>query len=221
MPRFLRLQVNVPRDTLIPADAAVMTWHFRTNEVGTVEQEAQDIVTKMIVFYDAVDVYFSLNVGTLWHYSTYDLEQPEPRVPIYEADVTHVPGTTALPAEAAICLSMQALPVSGLNQRRRRGRVFLGPLTVATGANANGDMRPDPAVRTAIVTAAGALTPNFVGATSGSEIEPCVFSRATFAVSGALIDAFVPVEQWYVDDAYDTQRRRGPAPTTRTVLTDV
>lgn len=217
MTRFFRAQVTVPRDTLISADNAVMTWHFRTNEVGSRVDEAEDIVSTLKTFYNVVDVYFSSYNGTQWDYTVYDLEDAPQRVPVYQEFFSHTMGTAGYPAEVAMCLTMQALPASGLNQRRRRGRVYLGPLSTTTGAASDGEMRPDPAVRTIIANAAADMLPSVVGAGSGSTLELCVFSRATFDVSSQLIDAFVPVEQVYVDNAFDTQRRRGVAATARTI----
>jgi hypothetical protein len=110
-----------------------------------------------------------------------------------------------MPPEVAICLSYQAAKISGVPQARRRGRVFIGPLnTSAMGT----DGRPATAFINALVGAADALkdpagAPDWDWST-WSSFDPTVSTV---------------IDNGWVDNEFDTQRRRGRKYTTRTTFT--
>lgn len=133
----------------------------------------------------------------------YRQSDPEPRVPTYEGTFSFsaAPSGSPLPREVAICCSFQAPKVSGESQARRRGRVFLGPLDSATIGT---DGRPDAAC----ITAAAAFGETILSASQASTSwKWAVFSRVNNTGS--------EVSDGWVDNSFDTQRRRGDAPTTR------
>lgn len=142
----------------------------------------------------------------------YDITQPEPRVPIIELPITLTEfGTSdALPEEVALCLSFQAVPNPGQAQARRRGRVYLGPFGTAALGNEGTNDRPVPnsALREAVQYAAADLL-----AASDAEMSWAVWSRA----AGALY----AVDNGWIDNAWDTQRRRGLDPTSRLTFSTV
>lgn len=95
-------------------------------------------------------------------------------------------------------------------RQRHSGRVFLGPLLPeAVSLGANSKARPDTAFRTAILDAAERLQDELIA--EGHRWS--VWSRADAV--------FRDVSIVQVDDAFDTQRRRGVAPTSRTSRTIV
>lgn len=130
--------------------------------------------------------------------------------------------STQLPEEVAIVISVNGdlddVPVTATNpdpppavirpQARRRGRLYLGPLTQTAGTEVDTSYRPNATLRSdaglAIATMYNAivtLTPYVLG----------VWSKADEVVH--------PIVAGYVDDAWDTQRRRGLAATLRTTFT--
>lgn len=109
---------------------------------------------------------------------------------------------TQYPAEIALCLSF----VGGRNLPRRRGRVYIGPFVASggqTGISA-GDGRPSTGI-VSTVSDAGAELMNDAAATT--QLNWTVFSPTAndmHSVTGG-----------WVDNAWDTQRRRGTAASLR------
>jgi len=89
---------------------------------------------------------------------------------------------------------------------RRRGRVFIGPITSSCGAeDANGSQRPGGTFVAQLATWIAAF----------------MDERADFAVWSRVDEALYLVNPdggWSVDNAYDTIRKRGPAGSSRTLL---
>lgn len=197
----IRCTVTFAIDSGIPEDRPVNTWAFTAVDKST--PVSDEITDDLIAFYNAVSGAFSGIYAQNGHViKFYDLADPQPRAPYYERtfNLTSNPTQSPLPSELAICVSFQGNRVSGQDQKRRRGRVYLGPL--ATGQNDNG--RPLGTTLTAINAAADDL----LTASNGSaNYAWCVYSRTD--------DAMVVVTNGWVDDAFDVQRRRGLAPTTR------
>lgn len=127
----------------------------------------------------------------------YDLsEPPGEREPV----VTPVPvapamGSAAYPAECAIAVTLgnSAVP-------RRRGRFYIGPLNNATGVVANGALMVDGNVLGNIRDACAAVS---------------LDTRMQWGVISQVDGVFFPVDQGHVDNAFDTQRRRGEDATQR------
>lgn len=122
-----------------------------------------------------------------------------------------------LPQEVAVVASFHG-DLSGVPERsgstrpasRRRGRVFIGPLHVdALQEGAGGGQPQTPQV-------------NLIGAINSAlndlrDSAALAALDAVWEVYSEAAGAGYPVVGGYVDDAFDTQRRRGQAPTTRSV----
>lgn len=217
---YARALVEIPRDTTLPADIAINTFHFLTP--GDVASSGADISTALETFYLAVDAYLSANVGTSWSLKVYDLEDASPRVPVFEDTMgPFTPGVgQGLPEEVAVCLSYEAAAVSGQNQARRRGRIYLGPLDADLAVNTvAGRTTVASAAMTAIASAASGLA----GGNPLTDPIWCVFSPTTAGPApwsaGVLSTAFYAIASGYIDDQFDTQRRRESPPTARTTWT--
>jgi hypothetical protein len=139
-------------------------------------------------------------------FKIYNLEDPEPRAPTDEGswNLSSAPAGSNLPPEVALCMSFQAEKISGVPQARRRNRVYLGPFDVSACGT---DGRPAPALVTlvadwgeAIFTAAGLGTWDWA-----------IYS--TFSPTTGVIAA-----NGWVDNEFDTQRRRGRESTSRTTF---
>lgn len=231
--KLMRAQVTIPLDSGIPEDAIVNTLYFDGDEdldqVATDADYHNTVFDALSTFYQSIDgVVFANNVGTVANVKIYDMRDPEPRQPEFE-DAIAIAATAAppLPNEVALCLSFQAAAVSGQLQRRRRGRIYLGPIADDAGTTAiiNGQHRPLLAMRQTVIDAADAMKQTDLPIGIGGSVRWAIYSRTTDlgvgspALPGTSIDdAFHDVDNGWVDDTWDTQRRRGPAATSRLVF---
>lgn len=204
----------------LPEDDAMNVWHFGTNQ-SDVEAMASDVHDKLTSFYDDIGSIYSANTldGNMT-VKYYDLEDVAPRVPVFED--THVMANLsdadALPTECAIVLSYHAAAISGGNPRRRRGRLFLGPLDAGTSSTASGLVTVGGGIRTIIAGAASSvLAGNDVLGTYWIVFSPTNAGAQPWSGADLTAGSSVVVAG-YVDDAFDTQRRRGTAATTRTTF---
>lgn len=187
----------------IPEDATVNTFHVR--QVGG----TTDFAAWVEAWEDAMEdvrPYFANTVALTGHtLKIYNLADPEPRAPVYTGSWSFgsAVGATTFPSEVALCVSFQGARLSGTPQRRRRGRIFLGPLHQGS-ADAG---RPSASFRTDALTFLTTLNAGITAA--GADFG--VWSRAN--------ELFVQADNGWVDNAYDTQRRRGLAPTVRNTVT--
>lgn len=135
----------------------------------------------------------------------YDLGDPSPRSPIATRQITMpsvIGSSSTLPAEVALAASFQGERVSGSAQSRRRGRVFLGPL-----AHQGPDHTvPNNSLLTAVQKSFKAMKD-----ASDASLDWQWRIRSPTNSNSVLID------NGWVDNAWDTQRRRGPRATARTV----
>lgn len=132
----------------------------------------------------------------------YDLGQEVPREPrIFEYTFASGSGGSQLPREVAVCLSFFA----GRNLPRRRGRVFIGPLTstAVTESAAGPVVKSD--FRQVLSAAAQRLA-----------LEEGINDEMDWAVLSQRDGEIRPVTAGWVDDAFDTVRKRGSAALSRT-----
>ena len=183
-----------------PTNFCVNTWSIDALEVAILE----DAETAIVDFYNTIPGIFPNTIqqnGNLakWYLRT----DVKPNYPVREAtwNFSVAPNGNPLPSEASICLSFQGQRNTGQPQARKRGRVYLGPLDTSTLAN---DGRPDSTFTAAIAAAAGNL---LADSQAAANWKWQVFS----SVNGTGVDV---VDGW-VDNSFDTQRRRGLAWTQR------
>lgn len=194
----------------IPADKVVNTFHFEGAESATNTANMRDL---LVDFYS--DTYLGGTIRGLmpdsavtgdWTLNIYCLADPEPRQPRASYEGTMAVSTSdGLPSEVALCLSYHGAPVSGESQARRRGRIYLGPFTEAMNS---AEGRPGSGQMDTILGAAAEL---LAASQASTTWEWVVYSRVA--------DATTPVVGGWVDDAWDTQRRRGVARTERRLFT--
>nr|CRY96650.1 hypothetical protein [uncultured prokaryote] len=212
-------QVVLKMDSDIPADACVNTlWFEVTPDVGqtivdVIDQENGGVTGDDWGIHEAI-----LNMYDDWSaiYSPvidpaagevkyYDMDGPPPHYPIAVRPLALTTVDNAsLPAEVALCLSFQAQKFSGVPQASRRGRIYLGPM----GGSATGlDGRPESVTVGLITTAASAFLDR--GAAN---------PQWSWVVWSTKNETSAPVADGWVDNAWDTQRRRGLIPTSRDVF---
>lgn len=222
MPDYLcRAQVTIPRDTGIAEDNVVNTFYFDCNDtgIGTAHSINNTTILSMLTtFYNAIDQYLSPVVGPSATVKLYDMRDATPRVPTGTGTIALTPGAgSGLPEEVALCLSFSGDIQSGDNPRRLRGRVYLGPLDSGNGIITNGAYRPASSMLTAIANAASAMAATHQNS-QNEDVNWAIYSRA-LDNEGSLDDAFNDVTNGWVDNSYDTQRRRGPKPSAKTLWT--
>lgn len=222
--RLLRAQVTIPMVSNIPADAVVNTFYFDQDDNGILPDPSESyssVMSKLTTFYQAIDgVVYPATVGSTATVRIYDMRDPEPRVVRHTATIALTPSAGgSYPGEVAICLSFAATPTSGTPAARLRGRVYLGPVTTTAGATEANHVMVASATRTAIANAASALaTPTDPGGDPVSSLSWAIYSPTLDSV-GSIDDAFNDVQSGWIDNAFDTQRRRGTKATARTTWT--
>lgn len=156
-------------------------------------------------FYDAISTSMLPDtISQTGHVIKYVLRgQPQPNYPQLEQtfSLAAAPTTSSLPSEVAICLSFQGERVGGQPQARRQGRIYIGPLR--TTVNVSG--RPGSAFRATMASAAA----NFKDAIEA-------IPDASWVVYSTVNQSSTVVTNGWIDDAFDTQRRRGVERTART-----
>jgi hypothetical protein len=164
---------------------------------------ADDISAALIDFYETAGPTTSINArrsitcADLMTFKIYKLSDAKPREPLVRTHTTATARSNAgsWPEESAICISFSAAPP---HTARRRGRVFIGPLNpscVSAEATTN-ISRVSNAVQADFAAAAVRLA-NHVD--------------AGWLIHSSLAGgSFAAVETGWVDNAFDTQRRRGP-----------
>lgn len=203
----VRAQVRFEGDTLDPEDVFINTWHFLASGGALTEGVADTITSYFDSFYKAehggqpgtIAEYFSPFMSGNAEVRYYDLAHEEPRVPIIRTFTFTPVASGGLPAEVAVALSFQAgIPLT----RTRRGRVYLGPL------NQN--------AMSAVSTSDRHVNPTFMAIVGHAAADMAVATRAhRWAIYSRKLDSASIVETGWVDDAFDTQRRRGNEALTR------
>jgi len=214
----LRWQVSLESLTGLPEDASMNVWHFHTANVDIPAMIA-DIDDELSAFYSAIGAIYSANTitGNMF-FKVFDLLDVPPRIPVFETShiIAGLGDADALPTECAATLSFQGDPVSGVNQRRRRGRLFLGPLDIGVASTAAGIVHIQGGTRTLVTGTAE----SFMEAGGTLTWQWIVFSPTNAGAppwdETALDEGSALVTNGWMDDAFDTQRRRGTAATART-----
>ncbi len=211
---LIRAQVVLQRDSLLPRDNIINTFHFDTGAIGAPAGADYDAITTALAnFYNGntgaggtLGVYLSslLNSGQVHRIQQYDMSQPIPR-PLARDTTFSITTSNAAPAptEVALCLSYRAPIVAGLDPRNRRGRIYLGPLgtnAISTTVGVGEDVAP-----------AAALIGNLADA--GKRLMDA--GGPEWVIYSPTNNTSEVITHCWVDNAFDTQRRRGGRPSSR------
>lgn len=239
---IIRVQAVFEHSGGLPRDNAVNTFHF---DADADEATILGICNEVRDFY-SVDVDAgggaSRSVGsflstfyTNLRIKAYDVTGPAPHPPLADLPAAFAVARNAninLPQEVALCLSFEGQPTGGLIQARRRGRIYIGPLNdSARVGGANAAARPSTLIRTTFLNAAAALATGidafgewvvysrpFAGRAADAERRADgTFLPALAARPGTAVD----IDRVWVDDAFDTQRRRGERATGKGLVLSV
>lgn len=135
-------------------------------------------------------------IETAMEVRVYDLGDPTPRYPIVLSRTLTGMQATAIPSEVTACLSL----VAEQNQPRQRGRIYLGPLTNGSIVVANGRAQVADNLRIGALGAARALMN---------------INDHDWVLWSPTDQQFKRFTGAWMDNAFDTQRRRGEEATNR------
>jgi hypothetical protein len=202
LPDIYKVQVVFQANSLLPTDQFVNNWYFRNDDI-----EAPYTPMRLVLdsFYTTpaqnaviVGAQIASHVLNPFTYKMYDLGQAPPRVPfVVPANPLPNRSGAGYPGEVALVSSFYA----GTNTPRKRGRHYLGPLSAGVS---DGAASPRPASN--ILAAIADRAKNVAQTTQ---------NVTWVQVSQAASMASVVTNGW-VDNAFDTQRRRGNPPSART-----
>jgi hypothetical protein len=190
----------------LPEDRVINVFHFtHLSDYATAQPLCE---TAVATFYNGtsgqtnpISAYLSPWVQRDAEMRSYDLEQPEPRVPtVTPLTLSAVLNSQGGPEEACCCLSYHGAPPL---TPRNRGRIYIGPLctNAITMATATSPTRPANALIADLVAAGNTLSDNTVLDWVIRSLRPSLNYAVIFG--------------GWVDNALDTQRRRGPDATAR------
>ncbi len=214
---IIRAMHTIQHVSAVPANAVTNVFHFSTGLPQPMASELDYIVAGIKEFFDvpaptsapaALAGLLSINLSSANRsIKLYNLADAKPRSPLRN-DVSTMAGTgvSSFPHEVALVGSYRSFAQSGVPQRRRRGRLYLGPLTDQPQdvSRTGGDVRPSLFARETLVGAMKRLA---------------LRSAEASWVTLSTVDGFVgTVVGGFVDDAYDTQRRRGTEAVTRSIF---
>lgn len=211
------LQATIPYYTNLPKDVITNTFHFNWTGAGDPDDADFGLLADSVAnFYETLyPVGGTSDLApfvdkTKYRTKIYDLVLPKPRVPVFERVETlavDVAANSNIPAEVSLCISYYATPVSGISPASMRGRIYLGGLsnTIGNAATTNSFPVPSTAFTTLCINAAKGLVNN----------EPT--SHFQWVVYSEKLGVPHPIVGGWVDNAFDTQRRRGQAATARTM----
>lgn len=183
-----RMQCSFQMDSSFPRDAMIITPHFNDTLPGSdPEGLCEDLAVALGAWAPS---------GGAITVKAYDAQGTPPVYPA--ADFTVRPGTaptSSVNRDVALCLSFYA----GQNRPRQRGRLYV---PCAIKSISPGSARPSAVQQQQVAD----LVPIFTGL-GGTDVDWVVYSR--------LDNQPRSVSHWWVDNAWDTQRRRGLQPTSR------
>lgn len=206
-------------------DRIVNTFYFDNGD--EIEAHRSAAVGALTNFYTATQLagasvsrYLSPWIQRSAEIRSYDMDELPQRSPVVHPITLEAAGdpTTHIPEECAVVLTFRAAPP---RTPRRRGRVYIGPLSdfaVNVGTTTS-QVTVDDVMQGVLCDAASALAGAGVGwaiRSAGARVP----RLNTDAPLGALLPTeYYGVTNGFVDNAMDTQRRRGPDPTSRQLWT--
>lgn len=220
---FWRIQSTLPYLSGLPGDVVVNTWTF----VGDGPTDYTLAAGWLGTFYNTIGPVLSSIVSRdtdVVTHDVYDLSRARPNPPIATFQDT-IPAKTSgyinMPLEVAMVGSFQASPAAGEVQARRRGRVYLGPLAVDPALTDLGT--PSSTLVTLIQGAFQALFDSSEGSSLCRWAQWSPTNAGGWMIPGQsgppnLDNGVSPIHDGWVDNEWDTQRRRAIEATSRSTF---
>jgi hypothetical protein len=192
VPTHIRASISWQMTSMLPRDAVQITPHFRHQAILPGDDPSwQDLADDLAAGIDGWDLGTRQLTVRLYDVAGAPINRPKAIKVLNPA--TFQSAVTA--REVALCLSFWG----GNNEPHNRGRLY-APFSLFSGS-VPGE-RPVAAMQQKVAD----LVPIFAGL-GGVDVDWIVWSPTR--------DAATKVEGWYVDDEWDTQRRRGLKPASR------
>lgn len=201
---YYQLQIVMYPTSNLAEDAITNSWSCEAANTAGALLFANEVVAKYVQYVNT----FPNTVRQTNHvYKVFNRADVEPRVPVIQGlwNFTDPPTGDPLPPEVAHCLSFQGDATSGVQQARRRGRVYIGPIDLGRVGT---DGRPNATQMATLLQWGDTL----LAASDAA-------SQWLWTVHSAVNGTDVPVTNGWVDDEFDTQRRRGRRATFRQLFT--
>lgn len=199
---YVRATVSLDQTTLNPEDIVTNTSYWLMPEDTS---HCETLAGNLHEFYSDISIYMSSMLAGSGRITMWALADPEPRAPIFDSPWPALSfGISNYPLEVACCLSSRAAPSSGIPASSLRNRQYIGPLSeaaVETSVLVNNE--PSIAFREACVDAWVSIA---------QEMDPENIVATVYSTKEAV--GRTPVAYW-MDNAWDTQRRRGRRATER------
>lgn len=197
-----RAQCSLVMDSGVPADAVTNTLYFTADSVS----DLSDVSDQIELMYREVEIRLSSLIALTGHeIKYYSMLDPEPRAPVATDPFSlSATSSTAGIRETAICMSFQGDKVSGEPQARKRGRIYLGPLAES---NSDNQGRPNQFILQDVQDAGAGLLAASDAAAAWTWVVYSPTSGLTHNVTNG-----------WVDNEFDTQRRRGRPATARSTF---
>lgn len=190
------VQVVLQGGSQLPEDQFVNVLHYEIGAPDTIEGTVDDISAAYAAAM-LVPVFGDVEGVTIKVYEP----GPNPTGPVFTKSYPTLIAGSVGPHEVAVCLSYATADDPDRSTPRRRGRIYVGPIAAAH----TDSPRPSSALLDGVLALGQGL------ASAGNA------SNSTWLMYSSRDAVYEKIESIWVDDAWDTQRRRGLAPTTRTV----
>lgn len=214
---LVRAQFTLSDKSGLPEDVYVNTFYFECpgTRIDIPDETISGLLTNFYnispggVGHAAIKTYLSPQLNGEFNVKLYDMADALPRIPVFESGVmsmsTMGSGTgVGLPSEVAACLSFRATPVPGVSPASTRGRIYLGPL--------------DTEVNSGSSTTTSVIESGFCGSATqaGRELAlAAIINDFEWVIWSPTTATAYPIEHIWMDNSFDTQRRRGHAATAR------
>ena len=218
IPNAARVKVVIPSTSGIPRDSFVNTFHFHAMPAVITDAMFDALVNYVAECYNDIITPAARSVASYMgdaadrtllkcKMNCYRLGDSHPRVP-YVKSWTLAAGVgtdNGMPPEVAFCISYHDTHVSGA--KTRFGRTYIGPLRSTVTAGASPHVAPDGQLRVAAVAFGNRLKDLGTVTTLPMHVEFGILSRLHANINS--------VTGGFVDNEFDTQRRRGQRATLR------
>lgn len=220
-----KVTVSIPRDTGLDIDTTTNTFHFRTLTGNPWSSSDVDQATEALRnFYDVIppapattkltSFMSALNTSpALVKFYQIPAVAGPLGVPYAEREMVltfpNVGGADDTPEENAVCLSYRHIAEVGENQKRMRGRIYIGPLRTDAWSVVNGRIRVNPLLQNTLTQA-------------GKDLQLAIRDINTntdWVVWSPTTRTEHVINELWVDNAVDTVRSRGAAPDARVAVT--
>lgn len=203
LPSSVRAQVAFQGLTGLPEDQYVNSFVFNLAAAGEPTEATYGLIADALRdFYavahfsgSALQGFMAAFLVDVVPINFYWLGQAPPRTPttLERTIATSGSGSVALPSEVALCASYYSVS----NLPRNRGRIYLGPLAInAVGSTTPNSSRPAISLINSLAESA-----KWLAQQGGTVFSWAVLSQADGVAKG--------ITDGWVDNAFDTQRRRG------------